>query len=541
MADNSLQNGTDTIATDDVTTLNGGASSGIKVQRVKVGYGTDNTLRDVDAANGLPVLQNDVTSSGSLAAAATFVTLSLNSQSSAAIQITGTWAGTIQFEVSNDGTNWTAVNAVAASTSYPQPTTIVNGFYRLTPGGALQLRANMTIFSSGSASVVIRASSGTAGIFANQILPTRLTDGASTVTIKPASTAAVATDLPLVVTMHPSTALVPVTGPITDTQIRATPLPIAGTSSNAGTTVVTGNNHLTAGGSDGTNLRPFLVDTTGKLNVIGAFFQATQPVSATALPLPTGASTETTLAAINTKVTAVNTGAVTISTALPAGANTIGAITNLNLDVALSTRLKPADTLAAVTIVGSVTAITNALPTGTNSIGTTQPPAITKGTQGTVGVTTQDLKDAGRNAIHYYTLIPVLSTATDTLQSLTGTKGGATVAATATPAVVTTGKTFRVTRMAATYIATAVSGYGLVRLRAQPAGVVTITSNIYATIAVGAGAPTTANATNAEEATLAEGLEFASGFGVGISVRGFAGVTGTAVGYLLVSLTGYEY
>lgn len=39
--------------------------------------------------------------------------------------------------------------------------------------------------------------------------------------------------------------------------------------------------------------------------VSGTFFQATQPVSASALPLPTGASTETTLAAINTKTAAL--------------------------------------------------------------------------------------------------------------------------------------------------------------------------------------------------------------------------------------------
>jgi hypothetical protein len=48
------------------------------------------------------------------------------------------------------------------------------------------------------------------------------------------------------------------------------------------------------------------------------------------------------------------------------------AVTNAgltNLDVALSTRLKPADTLAGVTTVGAVTSITNALPTGTNTIG----------------------------------------------------------------------------------------------------------------------------------------------------------------------------
>ena len=40
--------------------------------------------------------------------------------------------------------------------------------------------------------------------------------------------------------------------------------------------------------------------------------------------LPTGAATETTLSTLNGKVTACNTGAVTISSALPAGTNNIG-------------------------------------------------------------------------------------------------------------------------------------------------------------------------------------------------------------------------
>jgi hypothetical protein len=51
--------------------------------------------------------------------------------------------------------------------------------------------------------------------------------------------------------------------------------------------------------------------------VTGAFFQATQPVSAAALPLPAGASTEATLALVRAKTD--------------------------NIDVALSTRTKPAD------------------------------------------------------------------------------------------------------------------------------------------------------------------------------------------------------
>jgi len=62
-----------------------------------------------------------------------------------------------------------------------------------------------------------------------------------------------------------------------------------------------------------------------------------------------------------------------------------------NLDVALSTRLKPADTLAGVTTVGAVTAITNALPAGNNNIGdvdVTSLPALVAGSAiiGKVGI-----------------------------------------------------------------------------------------------------------------------------------------------------------
>lgn len=58
MADNTTINvgtGGDVIATDDLTTLNGGAVAGVKAQRVKIGFGSDGSFRDVDATNGLPV------------------------------------------------------------------------------------------------------------------------------------------------------------------------------------------------------------------------------------------------------------------------------------------------------------------------------------------------------------------------------------------------------------------------------------------------------------------------------------------------------
>jgi hypothetical protein len=52
MADNSTQTGTDTLATDDIT---GGVANGVKVQRVKTGYGDDGEYLDVNSSTPLPV------------------------------------------------------------------------------------------------------------------------------------------------------------------------------------------------------------------------------------------------------------------------------------------------------------------------------------------------------------------------------------------------------------------------------------------------------------------------------------------------------
>jgi hypothetical protein len=152
---------------------------------------------------------------------------------------------------------------------------------------------------------------------------------------------------------------VPVTGtviadtglvqPLTDTQLRATALPVSvaslpshpvtgtfwqATQPVSGTVTVS---NPTAVGLTDTELRATAVPVsiasvpshavtnagTFSVQVTSA---PTTTVTATALPLPTGAATETTLSALNTKVTAVNTGAVTISSALPTGGNVIGIV-----------------------------------------------------------------------------------------------------------------------------------------------------------------------------------------------------------------------
>lgn len=58
MSDNTTVNpgaGGDVISTDDVTTLNGAGSTGVKVQRVKVGFGDDGSSRDASDNYPLPV------------------------------------------------------------------------------------------------------------------------------------------------------------------------------------------------------------------------------------------------------------------------------------------------------------------------------------------------------------------------------------------------------------------------------------------------------------------------------------------------------
>jgi hypothetical protein len=63
MSDNTsinLGSGGDAIATDELTAQNGVPVSGIKVQRMKVGYGDDSDLTDVSKMRPLPVLLEEL-------------------------------------------------------------------------------------------------------------------------------------------------------------------------------------------------------------------------------------------------------------------------------------------------------------------------------------------------------------------------------------------------------------------------------------------------------------------------------------------------
>ena len=95
-----------------------------------------------------------------------------------------------------------------------------------------------------------------------------------------------------------------VSGPLTDTQLRATAVPVsisgsvtATNSANGATGSAVPAQATQVGGSDGTNLRAIKVSSTGVVSVDGS--AVTQPVSAASLPLPTGAATNSELITIN--------------------------------------------------------------------------------------------------------------------------------------------------------------------------------------------------------------------------------------------------
>lgn len=114
---------------------------------------------------------------------------------------------------------------------------------------------------------------------------------------------------------------------LTDVQLRAAPVPVAGTFFQVTQPVSGAFFQVT---------QP--VSIAAVVGVSGTFFQATQPVSGTFFQATQPVSLST------------NTPDVT-----DRAGRLVGVVTAANLDVALSTRLKPADTLTAITTLGTIT------------------------------------------------------------------------------------------------------------------------------------------------------------------------------------------
>lgn len=120
--------------------------------------------------------------------------------SSFAVLITGTFVGTLQFERTLDGgTTWTSIGAFSAGTNYATQTTTAPGAFHGNSSSSNGIRVRATTWTSGVASVRILLGHGTGTITIGN--PIRLWDqtNGTQATIRPSSSAPIATDTALVV------------------------------------------------------------------------------------------------------------------------------------------------------------------------------------------------------------------------------------------------------------------------------------------------------------------------------------------------------
>ena len=294
-------------------------------------------------------------------------------------------------------------------------------------------------------------------------------------------------------------------------------------------TQIGGNAVVTGTGNSGLGIPRVTVSSDTTITSIGSIGNSVSVIQGTAANL-LATVTQGTSPWVN-NITQIGGNAVATST----GASTTG------------TQRVAVASDSTLTSVGSITnAVTVQQSTPANLTATVTPITITKGTQGTTGFTVQALKDAGRNVTNYFSAVPIITTNTDTLMSLTGYKGGVAVSATTTPAVVTAAKTLNISQIVCTYVSVTTNGFANFTLRANLAGTVVIGSPAVYTWQVGHHSTivTTgiAGVSNTITICFPDGLQFAAGTGIGVSVQGYsATVAAAAVGYASVAISGYEY
>lgn len=102
--------------------------------------------------NVLNIVQATVTANADAVTLTRFQTWSY-----AAIQLTGTWTGTISFEITVDGVNWVAVSATPAASVTTVSSATGNGVWFVQMTGFAGLRARCSAAMTGTAAVTIKS------------------------------------------------------------------------------------------------------------------------------------------------------------------------------------------------------------------------------------------------------------------------------------------------------------------------------------------------------------------------------------------------
>lgn len=189
------------------------------------------TITVVDSAStSVSTGQNGATLVTGTPTANSFYSQAVNGVGEIRVQVTGTWTGTLTFEKSIDGgTTWTFGGAQVMSTGYVQASVTGNGIFGTDAGGATHFRVRATAAMTGTASIVITEAQQAGYVKILNSVPLRDNTSGSTATVKPASTAPLATDTALVVTLRDGITVTGTTG-LTDTQLRASAVPVSLTS-----------------------------------------------------------------------------------------------------------------------------------------------------------------------------------------------------------------------------------------------------------------------------------------------------------------------
>ena len=452
-----------------------------------------------------PATVADVTASGTLAAAAATVVLSVaGGMSAASAQITGTWVGTIQFEGTVDGTNWVPINGVYAGGTAPGPTISANGVVRITPSGLASIRLNATAWTSGTATITMRTGRGTGGTFLNQSLPI----GTNTLG-----------------NVNSLDADVLATGTITTTDIVVAAPGGAGVflsgTSTAGSYVAA----LAPGGDSAWNAQITGL-TSGTLYFEGS--------------LDSSNGVDGQWMNVNGRQTGV------VNTVL-AGNATANGLYRGNTSGLKYWRIRAVGALTGtpaivIRLSGGIGAVflNASIPGGTNSIGTVQQAAITKSTQGTTGVTTQDLKDSGRVniAMTCYQAAGIITTEALFAASTFSISRDGAAATTGQQLAVTAGKRFSLQSLVVGIKNTAAAaGTSKLVLRYNAAGgAITNTSPILAILDMGSNSVTANAYIGPTEMALPDGVEL-----IASSTFGFTSLCNAVTMLHTITVNGFEY
>ena len=127
---------------------------------VGLNAGTNN-IGDVDIASITPV-----TTTGTITVLNGTVAIDVGGYGAIGLQLSGTWAATVTFEATVDGTNWTTLEVWPTNGSSSQTTSTVNGIFYAPCGGLNQIRVKATSFTSGTIQVDLQASTASAKMLA---------------------------------------------------------------------------------------------------------------------------------------------------------------------------------------------------------------------------------------------------------------------------------------------------------------------------------------------------------------------------------------